>query len=194
MTTCPRGLAYVSFALSLALAGVSVGTSVGCNKQSAAPQASDQTAIDEPILAYLSLARSLHHEADLAEDAGDVKGAIATLQRLFEKPPPRTAPEVDEIVADTRARLGDLESRLDDFDSASRDVESGLVSAPSISYFRGHLLEVRGLIEERREKALAAKGDVDGASKAREAAMKAFEDAISVQREVINRAGQRGGQ
>ena len=187
------GVCYALAGLLSVLSIASAGAYVGCIKQTAGPTASDQTAIDEPLLAYLSLARSLHHEADLEEDAGDLKGAIATLQRLFEKPPPHKSPEADDIVADTRARLGDLESRLGDFDGGAKEIDHGLVAAEAVSYFRGHLLEVRGLIEERRAKALTAKGDVDGASKAREAAMKAFEDAISVQHDVIDRAGRSGG-
>lgn len=152
-----------------------------------------EAAIDEVLLAYLSQARAHHHEADLAEDAGDTKGAIAALERLLARPRPRQAPEIDEVVADTHARLGDLRSRLGDFDRAGDDVDRGLAVAPKISYFQGHLHEVRGLVEERRSKALAAKGDADGAAKARENAMKAYEEAIAIQGEVIKRGTQDGG-
>ena len=40
---------------------------------------------------------------------------------------------------------------------------------------------------------LAAKGDADGGSKARERAMKAYEEAIAVQDEVIRRGTADGG-
>ena len=149
--------------------------------------------IDEALLAYLSKARSLHHEADLFEDKGDLPGAIAALERLLAVPPPRRAPEADEVIADTRARLGELRAELGDFDAGQKDVELGLAAAPAISYFRGHLLEVRGLIEEKRGKALAAKGDTVGASKAKELAMKAYEEAIAVQDQVIDRGTRDGG-
>jgi tetratricopeptide (TPR) repeat protein len=150
--------------------------------------ASSAAVVDDVLLAYLSTARSLHHEADLFEDKSDLRGAIGALERLVDKPAPRQAPEIDEVVADTRARLGDLRSQLGDFDAAAKDVELGLQKTPAVSYFRGHLLEVRGLVEQRRAKALEAKGDVDGAAKAKASAMKSFEEAIAVQDEVIRRA------
>ncbi len=152
-----------------------------------------EAVVDDVLLAYLSQARAHHHQADLAEDAGDTQGAIAALERLLARPRPRQAPEIDEVVADTHARLGDLRSRLGDFDGASKDVDQGLAVAPKISYFQGHLHEVRGLVEERRSKALAAKGDEGGAAAARENAMKAYEEAIAIQGEVIKRGTQDGG-
>jgi tetratricopeptide (TPR) repeat protein len=161
--------------------------------RSSASGAPSEVVIDEALLAYLSKARALHHEADLFEDKQDLPGAVAALERLLAVPPPRRAPEVDEVIADTRARLGELRADLGDFDAGQKDVELGLASAPNVSYFRGHLLEVRGLIEEKRGKALAAKGDMEGASKAKELAMKAYEEAIAVQDEVIQRGATDGG-
>jgi hypothetical protein len=157
----------------------------------AAPGASGE--VDEPLLAWLSMTRSIHHEADMAEDKGDLPGAITTLERVLAKPPPRKAPEADEVLADTRARLGDLRSKQGDFEKASADVTAGLTLVPHVSYYAGHLFEVRGLIEERRAKALAAKGDTAGASNANDLAKKAYEEAIGVQGEVIDRDTSDGG-
>lgn len=156
---------------------------------SAAPSA----VVDESLLAYLSSARSLHHEADLYEDKGDVKGAIGALERLLAIVPGKPGPEVDEVLADTRARLAELRAQLGDFDSALEDVAVGLKVAPQVSYFRGHLLEVKGLVLEKRAKALADKGDVEGSKKAKDEAMTAFEDAVAVQGEVIKRGAADGG-
>jgi hypothetical protein len=149
--------------------------------------------VDDVLLAYLSNARSLHHEADMQEDAGNITGAISTLQRLLDKPSPGKSPEVDEVLADTHARIGELRAQVGDFDAAEHDVDVGLGLAPDISYFRGHLLEVRGVIEEKRSKALSDKGDTAGAAKAKEAAMAAYEAAIGVQDEVIKRGTADGG-
>ncbi len=149
--------------------------------------------VDDVLLAWLSAARSLHHEADLAEDANDPKQAIAALERLLASKRPRVAVEIDEVLADTFARLGDLRSKEGDFDGASKDVDAGLVLAKQVSYYRGHLLEVRGLVEERRSKALAAKGDVAGAKAAAEAAKKAFEEAVTINFEFIDKQGTGGG-
>jgi tetratricopeptide (TPR) repeat protein len=172
-------------ALSIALAA----PAFGCAK-SGAPYGE---ALDEVVLAYLSNARSLHHEADLAEDAGDNKGAIAALDRLLAKPEPRQAPEIDEVIADTHARLADLRSKSGDFQLATKHVDQGLARAQRVSYFCGHLLEVRGLVEERLSKDLALKGDAPGAAAAKDRAMKAYEDAIVIQDEVIKKGTTDGG-
>lgn len=172
-------------ALSLALAL----PAAGCAKQGAGYG----EAVDDVLLAYLSTARVLHHEADLAEDAGDLKGAIAALDRLLAKPEPRKAPEIDEVVADTHARLADLRSKDNDFVLATKHIDLGLGRAPSVSYFRGHLLEVRGLVEERLSKDLASKGDAPGAAAAKDRAMKAYEEAIAMQDEVIKKGTADGG-
>lgn len=177
--------------LALVLAACAKAPSPGSGSQPApsivASGSASEAPVDEVLLAWLSAARSLHHEADLAEDQKNLKGAIAPLERLLVAKRPRAAPEIDEVLADTYARLGDLRSQLDDFDAAGRDVDSGLMLAKQISYYRGHLLEVRGLIEERRSKALAKKGDTAGAAKAAEAAKKAFEEAVSVNFEFIDK-------
>ena len=141
-------------ALLLSLALVFTAPAFGCAKQVGSSEA-----VDDVLLAYLSNARSLHHEADLAEDGADLPKAVVALERLLAKPEPRKAPEIDEVIADTHARVADLQSRLGQFDAAARHVTDGLSRAPAVSYFRGHLFEVRGLVEERRAKALSAKGD-----------------------------------
>lgn len=147
--------------------------------------------VDPTLLAFLSKARAAHHDADLAEEGGDRSKAISVLSRLVAGPVPGGAappPEVAEVVADTRARLADLRSSLGDFDPAIVDVDAGLALAKENTHFRGHLFEVRGVVEERRSKALAQKGDAAGAEKARKDALAAFEKAIEIQDDVIARA------
>ena len=92
------------------------------------------------------------------------------------------------MIADTRARLADLKSASGDFDAAGREIDEGLRLAAEPTHFRGHLVELRGLVEERRSAALKEKGDLKGAEAARQAAMKSFEQAIEIQDEVIARA------
>jgi tetratricopeptide (TPR) repeat protein len=147
--------------------------------------------VDPTLLAFLSKARAAHHEADLAEEQGDRPRAIRALVRIVEGPRPggdTPTPEVAEVVADTRARLADLRSAAGDFDRARADVDEGLRLAPAVTHFRGHLVEVRGLVEERRSRALKEKGDEAGATKARDEALKAFEEAIEIQDQVIAEA------
>lgn len=178
----------------LALAALLV---VGCAKRETKVQTQECPAVDggqpvDPVLlAFLSRARAAHHLADQHEEQKDPSGAIAALEQLVRGPVPggRTPPpEAREVLSDTRARLADLESQLGRFDAASEDVDEGLKLAPEPSYYQGHLFEVRGLLEERRSKALAKSGDSDAAKQARERALKAFEKSMRIQAGVIKKA------
>jgi hypothetical protein len=165
---------------------------VGCKR--AEPPACEEVdagaVVDPTLLAFLSRARAAHHRADDPESRGDFAGAIRELEALLGGPVPQpaTAPEVREVLADTRARLADLRSRTGDYERAERDVVEGLRLVPEPSYFRGHLLEVRGLAEERKSKTLAAAGDAKNAEAAKKRALDAFQEAMSIQAAVIERA------
>jgi tetratricopeptide (TPR) repeat protein len=188
-----RALLAMLGALALVLGGCAQQSSdpgagsaeLACACEPAAP------IVDPTLLAFLSKARAAHHNADLAEQAGDREAAVRALTRVIEGSRPGgdpPLPEVAEVMADTRARLADLRSALGDFDRALADVDEGLKLATGVSHFRGHLLEVRGVVEERRSKVLREKGDEAGGVKARDAALKAFEEAIEIQEQVISQA------
>ncbi|MFO0585982.1 MAG: hypothetical protein U0441_00515 [Polyangiaceae bacterium] len=148
----------------------------------------DEPVVDPPLLAFLSLARAAHHEADLAMADGDRAKAIAALGRVTaatwtgKKPP-----ELVEVTADTFARIADLQSEAGQFDDASRAVDAGLALATEPTHYRGRLFELRGVVEQRREKALKDKGDKEGAAKAHQIALDAFAQAIDIQDDVIAR-------
>ena len=150
------------------------------------------TPVDPLLLAFLSRARSAHHLADDHEATGDLNAALQPLAQLVSGPLPRAggselAPEVREVLADTRARLADLRNRLGAFDPALGDVQAGLEQAHEPNYFRGHLLETEGLVEERRAKALEA-SNPSGAAAARQRAIALLEQAMAVQSGVIDSA------
>jgi hypothetical protein len=92
------------------------------------------------------------------------------------------------VTADTLARLADLKSEDGKFDEAARDVADGITLATEPTHYRGRLFEVRGLVEERRSKALKEKGDSAGAERARKAAMESFGQAMDIQEDVIARS------
>jgi tetratricopeptide (TPR) repeat protein len=145
--------------------------------------------VDPVLLAFLSKARSAHHVADQSEEMRDVPAALSSLARLLEGPtPPGDAPEVTEVLADTRARIADLLSRSGRFDEASAQLDAGLQAMREQNYFRGHLFEVRGLLEERRAKALGEAGRTADAEKARERSLMAYEEAMKIQAAVIEKA------
>jgi hypothetical protein len=150
--------------------------------------------VDQALLAWLSKARSLHHLADLAEgeeqigDAGaaSIDKAISPLEQLVGGTVPSgNPPEVREVMADTYARLAELRTRRGDFERADKDVTSGLGFAPDKTYFRGHLLEVRGLIYDNLSQNLQRSGKSAEAKVARQKAMEASFEAVRMQDEVI---------
>jgi tetratricopeptide (TPR) repeat protein len=175
-------LALVAFALLLTLLG-------GCARRACDDEAGSAP-VDPVLMSFIGSARAAHHLADGREEQGDLPGAEAALVALLDGPlpPKRDAAEVREVLADTRGRLADLKSRRGDFDSALADIDRGLALVPEASYFRGHLFETRGLVEERRTKALVATGDQALAAKARERALAAFEEAMRIQQGVIKGA------
>jgi tetratricopeptide (TPR) repeat protein len=177
-------------------AALALATAAGCDKpvaSSACPGTeSSAPAVDESLLAFLSAARSLHHEADVKVSSGDAAGAIAALDRLVAMPAPK-AVEVDEVLADARARLAELRLQSGDLDGAEKDIQAGLEHVAGPTYFRGHLLEVSGLVAEARAGTLADAGRSDEAVRARARAVTLLEEAVKVQEQVIDRALEDGG-
>lgn len=163
---------------------------LACSKREASSDCGESARVVDPVLlAFLSQARSAHHVADQREAEGDLPAALRALQTLTAAPkPPGSAPEVEEVLADTRARSADLLSRAGRFDQAEAEISAGLENARSPNYFRGHLFEVRGSLEERREQALRGAGRGPEADQAREASLAAYEEAMKIQAEVIQNA------
>ncbi len=174
---------------------VPLGLLTACSKgeapapaASACPDLPGAPVVDPALLAFLSRARAAHHMADRHEEAKELPAAVAALDKLLAGPKPggeAPLPEVREVLADTHARLADLESQLGQFEAADGHVALGLKGATEPSYFQGHLYEVRGLLEERRAKVLRERGDEVGAEKASRAAITAFEQAMQIQARVI---------
>src|SRR5258705_9173466 len=94
-------------ALALALAFF-VAVAVGCRQGSTIAGDDAGTPIDTDVMAFLSAARALHHQANVREDSNDIPGAIDSMQKLVKLPQPRSAPEIEEVLADAYARLAEL--------------------------------------------------------------------------------------
>jgi hypothetical protein len=167
-----------------------------CNENhgpvSGCPSATPAAPIDATVMAFLSAARALHHEADVKDQSGDAAGAVAALEKLVAMPAPH-ASEVDEVLADAYARLAEMRLATRDWAGADRDVRAGLEHALEPTYFRGHLLELSGRIEEGRAGALADAGKSDEAARARARAVDLLERAVQVQEQVIAHALGDGG-
>ncbi len=149
------------------------------------------TAIDTDVMAYLSEARALHHEANLKEDASDLAGAVALLEQLVHARKPHETekvPEVEEVLADTYARMAELRLRQKDLAGAAADARAGLEHAPEPTYFRGHLLEVSGIVEETRATSLSDAGLPEQAAAARKRALDLLGEAVRLQDQVVTRS------
>lgn len=147
--------------------------------------------VDPALLSFLSRARSAHRSADVHEEQQAPERALGVLESVVNGPvpnPTNPAPEVREVLADTHARLGELKSKLGDFPGAASQLEAGMRLVPEPSYFRGHLFEVRGVVEERRAEALRRQGDEAGARAAQAAALEAYETAMRIQDDVIRQS------
>ena len=178
--------------LACAVAGVAV---VQCDHAESA-QRDDAAVVDSELLAFLSLARAHHHEANLLEQSGDVQGAIGALKRIIDAPKPHAGqklPEVEEVLADTYARMAELELGAKDTASAQRDVQAGLTHVSEPTYFRGHLLEVYGIVEEARTAELADAGNAAEAERARTHGLALLREAVDVQEAVIGHVIADGG-
>lgn len=189
---------------AIALAACSRAAPTSSSTPTTCEPADAGTPVDATLLAFLSSARAAHHIADEKEEAGDLPAAIAVLRKVVTGPVPggtTPRPEAGEVLADTRARLADLESRTGQFDAADQDVTGGLALAKTTSYFRGHLFEVRGLVDQRRAAALAKAvdagqadaGDAAEIAAAKQRAIEAFEEAMKIQNEVIRKSVPDGG-
>jgi len=144
-------------------------------------------AIDAEVMAYLSMARALHHQANLEEDR-DPAAAIAALRHLSSAPRPHAGqrvPEVEDVLADTFARVAELDVRQNDLRAAADSIREGLAHAPEPSYFRGHLLEVGGIVEEARAAVLRDAGNARESEVARAHALELLREAVVVQESVV---------
>lgn len=180
----------LALALVLFLVAAAVAIAVGCAQKSGDDQGASPP-IDTDIMAFLSEARALHHQANLKEDAGDLPGAIASMERLVaaKRPhPERKAPEVEEVLADAYARLAELELKRGGLAAATKAIDEGLGHAPDATYFRGHLVEVQGLVMEATAEGLADAGKADEAARAREKAIQLLEEVVKIQDQVIQRS------
>ena len=177
-----------------ACAAVLFAVALSCAKQAATQDRAAEdagAAVDIQVMAFLSQARALHHEANIKEDDGDVAGAIAAMNRLVvaQRPhPDEQVPEVEEVLADAWARMAELELKAHDLNAAEKAVNDGLEHAREATYFRGHLLEVQGVIEEARANDYADAGNKEAAQKAKARAIDLLHQAVVVQEAVIGRA------
>jgi tetratricopeptide (TPR) repeat protein len=182
----PRASLAAALACLLAALGA---VAFGCSHRKE-EQDNGAQIVDKELMAFLSEARALHHQANLMESSGDLAGAAAAMERLVSarRPHDGKAPEVQEVLADAYARLAEIRLRQNALPRASDAVKAGLVHASEPTYFRGHLIEIEGLIEEARAAELADAGKPEEAARAREKAIQLLEQVVQIQDQVIQRS------
>ena len=175
--------------LGLVVAATALAGAPGCSRadhRTAPSGPRSDVPLDTALVAFLSEARAQHHLANLAEAEGSIATAVTALEALVAAPHPQT-PEVDEVLADTHARLAELELERGAPGRALEDVARGL-ALPAAPYFRGHLLEVEGTALEARAEALADAGDGEAARGQRARAKQVLDEAVRIQDDVVRRA------
>jgi hypothetical protein len=155
---------------------------------------SDALVVGPALVAYLSQAEAMHRLADLDEQEGDGDSAERQLAVLLATPSPSAdgaedamLPEVREVRAETWARLAELESARGDIALARASLSQGLELAQERTLFRGRLMEVMGRVEERDAERLLAAGKADEAAKAKSRALDAYNEAVLIHKEAIER-------
>ena len=97
-------------------------------------------------------------------------------------------PEVEEVLADAYARLAELELKQNHLEPAGKAIEAGLTHTSEPTYFKGHLVEVQGLVEEARSAELADAGKTQEAARSREKAIQLLEEVVRIQDQVIQKS------
>jgi predicted negative regulator of RcsB-dependent stress response len=96
----------------------------------------------------------------------------------MEIPFPKDAPESEDALLDTRARLAQMRAAQGRLDEAMKLVDDGIASSSRKSFFLANVHTVRGEIFEA--KADAAEVGSDAANRAKMQALKAFDASIQI--------------
>jgi tetratricopeptide (TPR) repeat protein len=165
----------------------------GCSDSRLCP-CPDKKVLDKELMLLLSSARSLHHQADLYLQQGDVEQAIATVQRILKLKLDSKWAEAEEARLDASARLAKLLLGQDKEEEALQAVASGITGARRQSFYLSNLHSVRGEILQHRSKRLDEAGEKASAKQAAREAIAAFEQSISInqslQKELLRRGKQ----
>jgi tetratricopeptide (TPR) repeat protein len=142
-------------------------------------------ALSEELMLALSMAKNLHHKADvyLAEMRSDE--AVKALEAILEIRFPDDAPEREDVMLDARARLARLLATQGKLDQALTVVDTGIKAAKRRSFFLANLNAVRGEILEGRALQIED-SQPDEAKKLRRDAIKSLDEAIQIEKMLLD--------
>jgi tetratricopeptide (TPR) repeat protein len=184
---------------SLILAGIlaAAGAYASCapsddDRDEAAPKKGRITEITQPgdalseeLMLALSMAKNLHHKADvyLAEMKSDE--AAAALKQILAIRFPEGAAEREDVTLDARARLAKLLASQGKLDEALATADQGIKTATRRSFFLANLHAVRGEILEGR--ALQVEdSQPDQARTLRHDAIRSLDEAIQIEKALLD--------
>src|SRR5690606_19190913 len=123
-----------------------------------------------------------HGKADVLVDSGDLEQAAATVAMILDIPFPAGASEAEDVMADTRARLGKLYAELGKLEEALAVVDLGIASSKRQSFYLANLYTVRGqILQEMAKNAEVELGSQDPqVTHTRREAINAFDLSIQI--------------
>jgi hypothetical protein len=151
-----------------------------------------RAALPEELMLTLSSARSLHHQADLLLQSGEVERAISVVRAILALKLESRWPEAEEVRLDATARLGKLLLGKGDEKSALEVVERELATGARESFYLSNLHSVRGEILEARAKRLDAAGEKEPGRQSAREAIGAFERSIQINKRLQQQLLERG--
>ena len=142
-------------------------------------------ALSEELMLALSMAKNLHHKADvyLAEMKSDE--AVKALRQILAIQFPEGAPEREDVTLDARARLAKLLASQGKLDEALTTTDEGIKTATRPSFFLANLHAARGEILEGRAHQVED-SQPDQARKLRHDAIQSLDDAIQMENALLD--------
>ena len=142
-------------------------------------------ALSEELMLALSMAKNLHHKADvyLAEMRSDE--AVKALKEILEIRFPEGAAEAEDVTLDARARLSKLLASQGSLDQALTVADDGIKAAKRRSFFLANLHAVRGEVLEGRAVQIEDK-QPDQARALRRDAIKSLDEAIEIEKVLLD--------
>lgn len=142
-------------------------------------------ALSEELMLALSMAKNLHHKADVYLAQMQSDEAVKALEAILEIRFPQGAPEGEDVRLDARARLARLLAGQGKLDAALTVVDRGIAAAKRRSFFLANLHAVRGEILEGRALQIED-SQPDEAKKLRRDAIESLDEAIQIEKALLD--------
>jgi tetratricopeptide (TPR) repeat protein len=143
-------------------------------------------ALSEELMLALSMAKNLHHKADVYLAQMQSDEAVKALKEILAIRFPDGAPEAEDVTLDARARLAKLLASQGKLDEALTLADLGIKTARRSSFFLANLHAVRGEILEGRALQIEDSQPAE-AKKLRIEAIKSLDQAIEIEKALLDK-------